>query len=93
MFIQGLLALTLAGVVPRTTASAPAGPWDTFNFAPASKTVYPVAIRRTEGNVSSSEMLINNNGEALLNGNDSWVTLDYGKEVRTLTLLRSTTMK
>ncbi|KAH9832466.1 Six-hairpin glycosidase [Rhodofomes roseus] len=54
---------------------APSGPWDAFNFAPASRTVYPVSIRETSGNVSSI-------GDGLtLSGDGSYVTLDFAFEV------------
>ncbi|KAJ7733701.1 Six-hairpin glycosidase [Mycena metata] len=60
---------------------APAGPWDAFNFAPKSKTVYPAAIRETDGAVTNSQNLVNNAGSATLAGMGSYVTLDYGVEV------------
>ncbi|KAJ7033596.1 Six-hairpin glycosidase [Mycena alexandri] len=60
---------------------APPGPWDAFNFAPKSKTVYPAAIRETEGTVTNSKNLVNNAGSATLAGKGSYVTLDYGVEV------------
>ncbi|KAJ7153315.1 Six-hairpin glycosidase [Mycena filopes] len=60
---------------------APPGPWDAFNFAPKSKTVYPAAIRETEGTVTNGQRLVNNADSATLAGKGSWVTLDYGVEV------------
>ncbi|KAJ3798770.1 glycoside hydrolase family 78 protein [Lentinula aff. detonsa] len=61
---------------------APSGPWDTFNYAPKSRTVYATSIRHTQSTVSGSENLLNgDNGSATLTGNDAWVTLDFGKEV------------
>ncbi|KAJ7118101.1 glycoside hydrolase family 78 protein [Mycena epipterygia] len=60
---------------------APPGPWDAFNFAPKSKTVYPSAIRETEGTVTNSQRLVNNAGSATLTGQGSWIALDFGVEV------------
>ncbi|KAJ7106845.1 glycoside hydrolase family 78 protein [Mycena crocata] len=60
---------------------APAGPWDAFNYAPKSKTVYPAAIRQVEGSVTNSERLVNNTGSATLSGQGTWMALDFGVEV------------
>jgi hypothetical protein len=61
---------------------APKGPWDAFNYAPKSKTVYPAAIRQIEGFVQNPQRLVNNVGSAKLSGQGSWVALDFGVEVR-----------
>ncbi|KIJ64349.1 glycoside hydrolase family 78 protein [Hydnomerulius pinastri MD-312] len=60
---------------------APAGPWDAFNLAPKSKTVYPKAIYTTEGSVETPESLVTSSGSTTLTGNGSWVALDFGQEV------------
>ncbi|KAJ7197058.1 Six-hairpin glycosidase [Mycena rebaudengoi] len=60
---------------------APKGPWDAFNYAPKSKTVYPAAIRQIEGFVQNPQRLVNNVGSAKLSGQGSWVALDFGVEV------------
>ncbi|TFK33098.1 Six-hairpin glycosidase [Crucibulum laeve] len=60
---------------------APTGPWDNFNLAPKSKTVYPAAIHSTNGTVENVQRLIQNRGSATLSGQGSWVALDYGVEV------------
>ncbi|KAJ6532653.1 Six-hairpin glycosidase [Mycena capillaripes] len=60
---------------------APNGPWDAFNYAPTSKTVYPAAIREVEGTATNSERLVNNGGSATLTGKGTWLTLDFGVEV------------
>ena len=60
--------------------AAPAGPWDTFNFAPASRSVYPQAVREVYGNVSDTSGLLEN-GSTTLSGEGSYVTLDFGLEV------------
>lgn len=66
-------------------AAAPAGPWDAFNYAPESKTVYPSAVREVEGSVVGAENLVGSGGEggsAVLEGAGSYAVLDFGKEVR-----------
>lgn len=65
-------------------AVAPAGPWDAFNYAPESRTVYPSSVRLTEGSVVGSDNLVGGsaNGSATLEGAGSYVVLDFGKEVR-----------
>ncbi|KAK7030185.1 Six-hairpin glycosidase [Favolaschia claudopus] len=67
--------------LPFSLALAPAGPWDAFNYAPKSKTVYPAAIREVEGTVTNSELLVDNQGSATLEVEGSWVALDFGVEV------------
>jgi hypothetical protein len=70
----------LRGVL--VNAAAPAGPWDAFNYAPESRTVYPSAVRLTEGSVVGAENLVGGNGGgATLEGAGSYVVLDFGKEV------------
>ncbi|KAG6877286.1 hypothetical protein C0993_008843 [Termitomyces sp. T159_Od127] len=62
-------------------ARAPAGPWDAFNYAPLSKTVYPASIHSSHGTVTDAPLLVNNTGSATLTGSGSWVALDFGVEV------------
>ncbi|KAI0752003.1 Six-hairpin glycosidase [Fomes fomentarius] len=69
-----LCALTCVG------ASAPAGPWDTFNYAPNSRTVRPTAIKEVSGSIKNPQHLTSN-GRATLVGNGAWVALDFGIEV------------
>ncbi|KAF8493309.1 Six-hairpin glycosidase [Gautieria morchelliformis] len=65
-------------------ALAPSGPWDTFNIAPASKTLWPTAVKATHGSVLAPHNLVlgakSNATAAILQGY-SWVALDFGKEV------------
>ncbi|KAJ8091938.1 hypothetical protein PM082_024173 [Marasmius tenuissimus] len=63
-------------------AKAPSGPWDDFNYAPSSRVVRPVSVRRTEGNVSGTQNLLTEpqNGTAEI-ASGAWVTLDFGIEV------------
>ncbi|KAF9456654.1 glycoside hydrolase family 78 protein [Collybia nuda] len=63
-------------------AVAPPGPWDAFNFAPPTRTVLPKAIHSIHGLVQDSRQLVaSNKGQAIFNGNGSYVVLDFGQEV------------
>lgn len=66
--------------IPLVSARAPSGPWDAFNYAPKSKTVYPIGIYRTQGQITGSTNLVGNVGQATIAAN-SWVALDFGIEV------------
>ena len=63
-------------------AAAPSGPWDDFNYSPASRTVYPTSVHHVEGTVDGAENLIGGQGSVTIQGVNSWLTLDFGKEVR-----------
>lgn len=74
--------LLLCALLPCTTASAPSGPWDDLNYAPASRIVYPQRIHGTNGDVEHADGLLSANaGSTTLSGADAWVTIDFGKEV------------
>ena len=75
---SGILLVLVGFVVAR----APAGPWDEFNYAPASRTVWPKAIFKTEGPVVSPELLVANAGATTLSAKGAYVSLDFGLEVR-----------
>jgi hypothetical protein len=75
------------GLLDFAFARAPAGPWDQFNYAPSSKTVYPTAIHSSKGTVQDAVKLVGNKGPATISGKGSWVALDYGKEVILLRIL------
>lgn len=66
-----------------TQCAAPAGPWDAFNFAPASRSAYPQAVREMHGNVSDASGFLSNDS-VTLSGDGSYVTLDFGLEVSIL---------
>ncbi|PPR00991.1 hypothetical protein CVT24_000284 [Panaeolus cyanescens] len=73
--LQALLALPAFSLAPK-------GSWDTFNYAPKSKTVYPTAIHSQYGSVTDAAHLIGaNGGKAFLLTSGSWVALDFGVEV------------
>jgi hypothetical protein len=74
-------SLALLGTGNLVLALAPSGPWDAFNFAPKTRTVYATSIRHVEPTVSGSENLLLTSGGATFDGQGSWVTLDFGKEV------------
>ena len=78
MALALLLSFLLLGTY--TGCSAPSGPWDEFNFAPESRTVYPRAVWGTYGNVTNAENVISD-GSLTLSGNGSYVALDFGYEV------------
>ncbi|KAH7099674.1 Six-hairpin glycosidase [Auriculariales sp. MPI-PUGE-AT-0066] len=62
-------------------ALAPAGPWDEFNYAPASRTVWPKSVFKTEGSVTGPEQLVGNAGAATFAANGAYVSLDFGLEI------------
>ena len=70
-------------------ASAPKGPWDAFNYAPESRLVRPTGVFQTVGSVDSASELVSETGAASISGNGSWVTLDFGKEVRLYVLVEA----
>ncbi len=74
--VVGGMALVgaLAAIATSAHAAAPAGPWDAFNLAPASRTVQPVGVYRSGGGVSSA-------GGVTSLAPGAYVTLDFGKEV------------
>ncbi|KAK0212653.1 glycoside hydrolase family 78 protein [Desarmillaria ectypa] len=60
-------------------AVAPAGPWDAFNYAPRSRTVLPVQVIASIGNV---EVTVENaTNSVTLASQGSYITLDFLKEV------------
>lgn len=75
--VASILTLGVANALGR----APAGPWDNFNYAPKTKTVYPTAIHSTQGSVTNAKNLILNAGSATISTKGSWLALDYGVEV------------
>ncbi|KAG5720851.1 hypothetical protein E4T56_gene17351, partial [Termitomyces sp. T112] len=80
---QTMLSFRILTLAVPALALAPAGPWDSFNFAPTSKTVYPAAIHSisSQGMVTNTQLLVSNSGSATLSGKGAWVALDYGVEV------------
>ena len=80
-----LRSLMLLSTVLRVVlGTVPSGPWDAFNLAPASKTVYAHNIYGVTGSVANADALANNTGSATLLGHGSYITLDFGYEVSAL---------
>ncbi len=68
-------------LLPVALARAPGGPWDVFNYAPKSKTVYARDVYKSVGSVSGAINLVGNTGGVTLSPS-SWITLDFGIEAR-----------
>jgi len=69
---------------------APPGPWDEFNFAPASRVVTPQSIFAVVGTVDGADELVSGqDGQATLTGDGSYVVLDFGKEVSPICMINS----
>ncbi|TBU38763.1 Six-hairpin glycosidase [Dichomitus squalens] len=77
---MALWSLVFMGTLTLVGASAPAGPWDAFNFAPTSRTMFPTAVKEVSGSVHNVHNLVSR-GSATLIGNGSWVALDFGIEI------------
>ena len=79
--ILAVLLLSASQVLSK----APAGPWDKFNYAPASRSIGAIAIHSTNGSIAGASRLVSQTGgSATFSGNGSYVVLDFGKEVRLL---------
>ncbi len=78
-----MLYLLLTSLVSGAFARAPAGPWDAFNYAPASRNVSPATILSSTGNVSGipSDLIYTSNTAFTFSGVNSSVVFDFGKEV------------
>ncbi|VDB84465.1 unnamed protein product [Peniophora sp. CBMAI 1063] len=76
---QTILCLVLSAAI--VAGSAPAGVWDSFNFAPDSKTVSPVSIREAVGDVSFTNASDGSPNSIILSSNGAYAALDFGKEV------------
>ncbi|HEX8870162.1 MAG TPA: hypothetical protein VF821_31155, partial [Lentzea sp.] len=90
----GKLALAAVGVLLMASITTPAATAlpaespaaaDPSNFAPASRTLKPVKVHKTSGTVTGNLVT---GGSTRLSGRDSYVTLDFGKEVGGLVSLR-----
>ena len=74
--------LVWLGALTLVRASAPAGPWDAFNYAPKSRTVFPTSVKEVSGTAYNVQNLVSK-GSATIVGKGSWVALDFGIEVST----------
>jgi len=57
-----------------------AAEWDQYNLAPASRTIGPVSVFKTSGNVINPNNVLSGQATAIV-GSGSFITLDFGKEV------------
>ncbi|EKM52842.1 glycoside hydrolase family 78 protein [Phanerochaete carnosa HHB-10118-sp] len=80
MRLSGALLVLLSAAATGRCA-APSGPWDTFNLAPATRVVRPTGLKEVVGAVQNAQGLLSETGAATFSGNESWLTLDFGKEV------------
>ncbi len=80
MLITVASLLQLAALCLSVYAKAPTGPWDAFNFAPSSRTVRPIHVKEVHGSVKNANGLLSDDGHVTLSGNESWITVDFGKE-------------
>ena len=75
---KALALVVLIALLP--TQARAANPWDAFNLAPTTRTLAPVSVYQTSGNVSNPNNLLSGNATRLT-GSGSRITLDFGKEV------------
>ncbi|KAI0123711.1 alpha-l-rhamnosidase [Xylariales sp. AK1849] len=56
------------------------GPWQKYNLAPESRTLFPQSVYASEGEVTNAESILSNgeNGSAILSGKDALLTVDFG---------------
>lgn len=84
----GLAAVTVPLMIsaPAATAEGPrhAKPWDAYNLSPATRTVRPVAVFATQGEVTDPQAVLKGR-RTTLSGAGASLTLDFGKEVSGLT--------
>ncbi|QUQ63959.1 alpha-L-rhamnosidase-related protein [Kutzneria sp. CA-103260] len=77
---MSLRVAVAALVVAAGVSPAAARPSTSDNYAPASRTVTAASVFRTTGSVTDPTAILHG-GTTTLHGNDSSVTLDFGKEV------------
>ncbi|XVQ08431.1 trehalase family glycosidase [Spirillospora sp. CA-255316] len=86
----GLAAVTVPLVVTAPAAAGaaddrrPSRPWEAYNLSPSDRTVRPVAVFATQGEVTDPQAVLKGRRTAL-NGAGASLTLDFGKEVSGLT--------
>ncbi|KAF7293845.1 hypothetical protein HMN09_01180400 [Mycena chlorophos] len=80
MLFAALFSLLAHSIL--SVAIAPSGPWDAFNYAPPSRTVFPVAVRTVNGSVSGASGLVaHQSADATFGESGAYVVLDWGQEV------------
>ncbi|MBA9004932.1 alpha-L-rhamnosidase-related protein [Thermomonospora cellulosilytica] len=81
------LPVFLGGAPAARSAPAAKAPWQVYNLSPASRTVKPAAVFRTNGTVTDPAAVLDG-GRTRLSGAGSYLTLDFGKDVTGLVTLR-----
>lgn len=55
------------------------GPWQKYNLAPESRTLFPKTVYRVEGDVQNASSILDKGaGPAIIGGTDAQLTLDFG---------------
>lgn len=73
-------ALAVLAIFVTASSAGRAEVWDQYNLAPASRTVSPVSVFRTNGNVINPGNVLSGQATAIV-GSGAYITLDFGKEV------------
>ncbi|WP_103940979.1 alpha-L-rhamnosidase-related protein [Thermomonospora echinospora] len=81
------LPVFLGGVPAAQSAPVEKAPWQSYNLSPASRTVKPVAVFRTNGTVTDPDAVLKGD-RTRLSGAGSYLTLDFGKNVTGLVTLK-----
>ncbi|KAJ2962315.1 hypothetical protein NQZ79_g2565 [Umbelopsis isabellina] len=77
--VAAVIAAVLTGLTAGAGTQVPfPGPWEKYNNSPANRTLTPVSVHSSSGNVSVSGSW-NSNG-AVLSGPSAIITLDFGQE-------------
>jgi Bacterial alpha-L-rhamnosidase 6 hairpin glycosidase domain/F5/8 type C domain len=79
----------LTAAAPTAAADSPSHPWDTYNYAPTSRTVSAKSVYRTTGSVADPAAVLDGK-PTTLTGSGSSVTLDFGEEVGGLVTVHAT---
>ena len=67
-FSMLIIFFFILSILTLSVAVAPKGPWDSFNYAPQSRTVRPRSVRESFGSVRGAQKLASENGVATLKG-------------------------
>ena len=73
-------ALAVLVMLVAASSAGRAEVWDQYNLAPASRTVRPVSVFKTNGNVINPANVLTGQATAIV-GSGAYITLDFGKEV------------
>lgn len=73
-------ALAVLAMLAAASTNGQAEVWDQYNLAPASRTVSPASVFKTNGNVVNPANVLTGQATAIV-GTGAYITLDFGKEV------------